>query len=386
MKIPDNSHQVSPLVLDKKSGKPDSFTVQKTKQSVDHAKTPLSTDHGLRNSGPGVQGARHVFPGGTAPSGLLSFLKLPQDNISHSLVAFARFFSLPLEPKFLGLLRRDVLSQKSHMREAAALGTAAAADKSLKLGEKALSEYAAAIRGSVQSFLKEKSGISAAAELHKDGEDRNRDEQRDDSREERGEGKSFSEFSGGNFGTNARQNPKEKHPSHDKIKRRLTKILEEKPILDFLNRIPGKKTRWIVIPYYFCQNGYEFNISLRIILSNNTLPAAETGLYERLTAEIVVNKADEKTTIPSERKDSGRWIISLERPVIGSSGGPEGFAGSRISFFSDRAGKSPAKDRQLRQDLAKALNLPLDRVILSDKPLLFADSRAEPLRSVDEEV
>ena len=100
-----------------------------------------------------------VIPGNTAGnlSNLLSSLKLPQDNLSRSIIAFSRFFSLPLESKLLHSIRSSALSAGVPHREAAALAQAAVSDKGLKLDKKALGEYAAAIGGSAGSFTEKRS-------------------------------------------------------------------------------------------------------------------------------------------------------------------------------------------------------------------------------------
>jgi hypothetical protein len=58
--------------------------------------------------------------------------------------------------------------------------------------------------------------------------------------------------------------------------------------------------------------------------------------------------------------------------------------GSRVSIFTEA--RTQAEQNRLRRDLAKALNLPVDNVKWQNKPLLFADSRDDHLRFVDEEV
>ena len=79
-------------------------------------------------------------------------LSLPPDSLSTAILSFVRFFSLPLEKNLLLQLRRESLGppgggKEPGLREARALGAAAAADKGLSLDPQALEEYARAIIG-----------------------------------------------------------------------------------------------------------------------------------------------------------------------------------------------------------------------------------------------
>ena len=310
-------------------------------------------------------------------SNLLSALKLPEDNLSKSLIGFARFFSLPLESKLLNSLRREALNQAPLARESAALGAAAAADKGLKLGEKALGEYAAAIEGSIKSFTGKSSNESGENRQISDregGSGQNRENQENESREN---GHNGDHFGGGNFRENARQNQKEKHFNSQGLEGHVTEILKEKPLLDLINRIPGKNSRWIVIPFSFNQNGFEFNVSLHILLYRE-FPVSK-GQFERLALDILVKKADAK-------RKQRNWFISLERPRTGLTEDSTGFSGSLVSVFSEMEKSSVFSKKIIRKELAKALNLPLNRVIIREKKHLFADSREDHLRSVEEAV
>jgi hypothetical protein len=350
LKIAGDSSQAPAFIPAKQTGKADSLPVKQ----------------------PSVQGSGQnvKFPSTESSlSGLLSSLKLPHDNLSRSIIAFARFFSLPLEPKFLTTLRREALSQAGKgavSRESAALGSAAAADKGLKLGVKALGEYAAAIDGSIKSFSKE-----GAAEPRASSTEGKQESETGGGNQ--GENNAQPDQNGSNFRHNKQQDQKEKQDPGEKLHDYLTKTLNDKPLLDLINRIPGKNGRWIVIPFSFFQKGYEFNVSLRILLYSNILNSAESAVFERLTVDIAVKKKQK------------RWFISLERPKGGSSENQAAsLTGSRVHIFCET--RTQAEKTRLRRDLAKALNLPLDSVEIRDEQLLFADSRDDLLRSVDEEV
>jgi len=323
-----------------------------------------------------------LLPGNAAASlaNLLSALKLPHDNLSRSIIAFARFFSLPLEPKFLNSLRRDVLSLPDKgmaLREAAVLGSAAAADKGLKLGKKALGEYAAAIEGSLKSFIgksTEEPEINRQINDREDGE-----QQKQDTSQNPKGGGSFSE------NEHRKDNDRQKDTANGNLKRQVTEILNEKPLLDLINRIPGKKGRWIVIPFSYNQDGFELNVSLRILLYENNISFAESVIIERLTADINIKRAGENITDLAGAEKQRRWIISLEKPKLALADKAV-LTGCRVSVFSETAANSLSEKKRLKRDLAKALNIPLDGVEIMEKPLLYADSREDHLRSVYEEV
>ena len=323
-------------------------------------------------------------------SGLLSSLKLPQDGLSRSIVAFARFFSLPLEPKFLNTLRQTALHQAGTAREAAALGAAAAADKGLKLGDKALSDYAAAIEGSVKSFIKENPvPVHSARRESTDSQSADSHSESDTPDNSGGEGslpgdqgagtqKESGGRNGGTGGSFQGEYPQDKKPSNaQELQSRVTEILNDRPLLDLINRIPGKNSRWIVVPFLFYEEGFEFSVSLRILLHDKP---SLSGVFERLTADILVSRPDS----PGKRK---RWLIVLEQPEAGwNSAAPLAKGRAEVSvFFEPKAGPSPA-GKKLEKKLAKALGISPERVYSGDRPPLFADSREELLRTVDEEV
>ena len=185
------------------------------------------------------------LPADSSLVNLLSSLKLPQDKLSRSIVAFARFFSLPLEPKYLNSLRRAALGAGARRTEAAVLGNAAAADKGLKLDKKALAEYAAAIEGSMRGFTG-KSGegpdINRLPGHRENGGQQGgggqQDGAGDDSRQEGGN-------LGGNAGQERQSNERQEQLSEDSIRQKLTETLNERPMLDLINRIPGNGLQYL---------------------------------------------------------------------------------------------------------------------------------------------
>ena len=324
---------------------------------------------------------------------LLSALKLPQDNLSRSIIAFARYFSLPLESKFLNSLRQEALNlpgSGAPGREASALGAAAALDKGLKLDKKALAEYAAAIEGSMKSFTGKNPAETPIHSVkqegrHNDGESGGYDGQDgtegDGSHQEGGQGKHNYQNNG-----QKQQENLQKQITSGTLQRQLTEILKDKPLLDMINRIPGKNGRWIVIPFSFFQKGFEFSVSLRILLSDKETFSGKPAVSERLAVDISVKRAADVT------KGGTRWFICLERPKSALKGETSAFSPEcRVKVFSETIarstkGKERFKKERLRRELAKALNIPLEQVEIMEKPLLFADSREDILRLVNEEV
>jgi len=383
---------------------------------------------------PAVRGDSPLRPVPAGNAGIASQLKLPPDGLSRSLIAFARFFGLPLDPKFLAALRRDALGAASQdapsqqagsqgaasqganapgtaaqtaareaaSKEAAALGAAAAADKGIKLGEKALKEYAAAIQGRPESFLQEDS-----ADTQRVGDPPERDaEQRQDTpqnpngqggKQDQPDDQDGTQEKPPHFITQSRQDAKhaKKEGRGDSMKQlssssfapwRLgVRSLEERPLLDLINRIPGKNGRWIVIPFSFCEGDVEFAVSLRIFVIEGSSMSAGSLVSGNLNADIRVSRSG---------REQKRWLISLEKAETGMRAELGVFSASGPWKFS------AAEKKRVQQELAAALDVPFDRVSIRDPErdddpfgdpsrgdgLLFAEARENSLRSVNEEV
>ena len=320
---------------------------------------------------------------GVKLAALLSSLKLPQDNLSRSIIAFARFFSLPLDAKLLNAIRREVFGPR---RESAALGAAAAEGKGIKLGKKALNEYAAAIEGSIKSFAGERHTAEHRQVNDRDNSSSAEHESSPPSDEGTGTGNSQSGGEGGSFrdGNHQKENPDNQPMQQDQLRRQITEILEKKPLLDLINRIPGKNGRWIVVPFSFSEGGLEFTVSLRLLLKKKFPFINGDEVYERLAADIQVYGAGH----PDKKN---HWLITLEKA------GPERQSRAELSVFSEpvtptgaesavSVQRTTADKKQLSEELAKALGISPDRVSVRDRYFLFADSRDDLLLTVDEKV
>ncbi|GHV85459.1 hypothetical protein AGMMS50230_10670 [Spirochaetia bacterium] len=320
---------------------------------------------------------------------LITSLKLPEDKLSRSIIAFARFFSLPLEPKALYTLRQAALGPGRKWGEAAALAAAAAADKGIQLEENALAEYAAAIdprpsneRETAKQANKDFSGNRCSPEENQskgDGETGGNSGGGTDSFG--GEGNPDSPGgqggqSGQGGGSDHGGRPGKRAVS---LQHTAKAILGEKPLLDLINRIPGKNSRWVVIPLSFTQEALVFTVSLRILLPGNL---AFSG-FERISADIKVSPCTGTSgpAAPNEQEGERRWLITLEWSR-------QALAGAELSLFSGTKARSftRAEKERLGAELAKTLGLPPDRVFIRDEAQLFNDSRKDHLRSIDETV
>jgi hypothetical protein len=388
LKVSGDSHNLTFFPKEhpagKITGKADSFTADSLQGKPGKV---LSNLPGLTQTKPDIQDnppIKQMPPGslpGKADADLVSLLKLPQDNLSRAIVAYARLFSLPLEPKLLAALRREALGSRAAGREAAALGAAAAADKGIKLSGRALAEYAAAIEG-VSFAQEDTAAVPVSADEPQNAGHRSsppEDSQADDTAEqESGQEPDSQDAGNGNDSRNSggfRDNGNLQEDSKE-LQRRITEILEKRPFLDLINRIPGKNGRWIVVPFSFKKDGLDFTVSLRILINKETGKALVSG---RLNADIKVSRSG---------REQRRWLVTLERPEEDTE------VGAELSVFSGSGPRrfSAVEKKQIRLELAAALDVPLDKVSIREADLtgeaipIFAGSGESALKSVNEEV
>lgn len=240
-----------------------------------------------------------------SPDALLKSLGLPADRLSGSIVSFTRFFSLPLERDFLAKVRREVnLPEKapqggqgspekasaglsteaefSRNREALSLAAIAAADKGAQLSRAGLEDYASAIDPDRQGG------------------------------ENRGGGKNDGDGGkGGAFGQNAGGDGRRKDDGEIEsvlaaalgLKEKLLESAAHNPVLNLLNRLPGKNgRRWIVLPLSFVEQGLLYRLSLRILLD-------ATGACGHSSGHLILEIAAGPAGAGPER----RWSFSMDR-------------------------------------------------------------------------
>jgi hypothetical protein len=218
-------------------------------------------------------------------AGLAQTLGLPRDSLSAAILSFARYFSLPLNPGLVAKIRRESLSavpaeapqdealspRGPEARNTAAFAAAAAASKGLELSREGLKAYAAAID---PGYPEKHSGDSAGNPGADSGQNSGGSTGGGDS----GPGN----HKNGEAEDDPRQNAKAASPGGldrggligpDTLREKILEIEGQNPLLDLLNRVPGKNgERWITLPFAFTQGGREYRVSLRIHL---TAPRAE---------------------------------------------------------------------------------------------------------------
>jgi hypothetical protein len=305
---------------------------------------------------------------------------LPADKLSSSIVLFARFFSLPLKPRLLADIRRQaflpaqqspaqqgvhtnsVISKpyqntggnspvsldalKSFVnakgREALSLAAAAAESKGVELQPKGLESYAEAVDPDRQ-------------QKH-DGERRRRNRSKNEQAE--------------------KASLKTGSVTAESLKKMAFECMEKDPLLDILNRLPGKNgQRWIVLPFDFIKDGKEFKVSMRILLNDGNL----SGCAAYMALDIRMRDAEqeiksEKDTINADQK----WLFVMEA------------AGNQImklslylmSEFQKRA------QSQLKKELSQLLEIPFERISIKSSTEAFPHevSWNESFSQVDEAV
>jgi hypothetical protein len=164
--------------------------------------------------------------------------------------------------------------------------------------------------------------------------------------------------------------------------------LAEKPLLDALNRLPGKtRRRWILLPFSFIAGKLEFTVSLRLFLNPHPGVSGKAAFPERLCADL-------KVSVPpgsSSGERSRRWVIVLERTEA-EGAAPQiraelslFKAPGKEGGFSEFVFSSPEKKRLIKE-LAGALDLPCSMVVIKDGASPFADSMDDALQTINEEV
>ena len=241
---------------------------------------------------------------------LFKTLGLPVDRLSSSILSFAQFFSLPLEPGLLAKIRRQALtagqppqteqtqpersaqprssegspqSLSFKAREALSFAAFAAASKGVELTPAGLENYA--------SVMDTESPIDN--ERRKQGSNKRNPE---GSKKQEAQSPEIS-ATGGLSG----------------LKALIFREAEQNPLLRVLNRLPGRNgQRWLVFPFSFIEQGEEYRLCLKILLdetsnqrlSNNGLTA---GL---MTLEITIGSVGKDAVGKSGSKQ--RWLFVMD--------------------------------------------------------------------------
>jgi hypothetical protein len=315
-------------------------------------------------------------------------LGLPQDTLSASIISFARYFSLPLNPGLLAKIRRDALSpeaEKSAAGEALspkgregetakAAALAAAAGKGVGLSPGGLEKYARFLSGQGAADPEPPAPSPNPAEPE-EGAAGGGDEQ--------GGGGFRHEGSGGDRREREDEERRTAPPGEtrrtgkpltaaeaagaEKLRGQAIAAGEGDPLLNLLNRLPGKNgQRWIVFPFAAAGETGEFRVSLRLLLHET--PSAHCP--DRLVLD--VSGGDQQSP-------DLRWLFVLDKP-------PEGASRLSARFWP------PEDERNLisfKKALSRLLLFHPEQINLQNDeifPLFEADYRNHVLPSVNKEV
>jgi hypothetical protein len=297
-------------------------------------------------------------------SSLLSQLKLPIDGLSVSLVSFAKFFSLPLNPALLAKIRRQTVSGLSNpggpsggntdpaIREARSLACIAALDKGVELNAESLDRYAGIISG------RDLFPAPAGADEGSGGENQ----------ENTGPDSGGGDFlanpetgqDSGGEGEGGPEDGENRSGSPENLRNLARKAEAREPLLELLNRMPGKDgKRWLVIPVPIEDAGVRLHVTLRLLLSPRAGTSAGTpGDVEQMSLEI--------------NGDRRRWFFNYRPGSILQAGlWPETGEGERA---------------ELEQELAGCLGLSPGQIKITGWEPVFAPDCRNDLFSVREEV
>ena len=337
-------------------------------------KTPLQP---LKSVDSGVRAAQAEAPRGSAAQGqlaaLFKTLGLPADRLSHAIISFAKFFSLPLEPRLLLNVRKASMAQPDSRaptgqaaqihagadpaailnsrqvglsQQALALAALAAADKGVSLSPAALEEYAAAIDPDQQD------AHGGQPDGGGDAEDRG-GAQRDSSPEQRDERRS---------GT-ASADPALL------LKERFCESVGSSPALDLLNRLPGRNgRRWLTFPLSFTENGVQFRVSLRILLDGDS---GASYAVRRMSLDIAQRNCEQSGA-------EQRWLFILDREKPDSAGNSQ--EQSRLTVLL-RPSRSHGALKSLAKKLSRCVDLPIKSIVIRNyrDSDFAADSRDDEL-------
>ena len=213
--------------------------------------------------------ARAVFMQAAAAMGF------PKDTLSIALLAFARFFSLSLNPALMGALRRDILATGKQSSphnakgkaalEAEALAACLALDKGAALDPETLERYSHFL-----TFSQPEDAYTAWQD-NGEGESQDRDEA----------------------------------PTADEISKIAENQTAKEDFLNYLNVLPGKNGRyWVVKPFKLKVKGTELTVILRLL--KREAPSLTEG--ERAIADIVGPKRQWRCFL---EKRSGKFCADI---------------------------------------------------------------------------
>ena len=293
----------------------------------------------------------------SSPAGL----GLPVDKLSSSIISFARFFSLPLKPQLLADIRRNAFTPSAANTSAAANINAAQADSMAAVKFREALSLAAAAAESKGTELQPKGLESYAGAVDPEKRKRNKDQRQQDG-ESLSKVKSSDNTRTGSFGEILRDM---EFVSAEGLKKLFYEKEKKDPLLDILNRLPGKNgQRWIVLPFDFTQGRCDFNVSVRILTDGSQVSANACCM----ALDIIIGDQ-----------------------VTGN--------GERMLFVTEAANNKPVKlilylwqalsekeQAKIKQELSKAMDIPAERIFINTSEESFPFEARLSVPFVDEAV
>jgi len=319
----------------------------KTQPSAQASKGTAGTAASKSTPSPVLRG----FAGSSAAS-LAAAAGLPPGKLSSSIVSFARFFSLSLKPQMLADIRREALTPPApssvNGREMLSLAAAAAKSKGVELQPKGLESYAKA--ADPESRWQEPQPNQHGENSPVDGD-----------RQRRRRGREQNE--------QAEKEPQKTGSiTASLIKKMAFEYAEKDPVLNILNKLPGKNgQRWVVFPFDFFEDGREFKVSMRILLDD-----------EKSSNRAVCLALDISISGMDNGEPQNRWLLVME----GANEKP-----ARLIVYLQ--GELPQEvHSQFKLELSQVLGISLERVSIKNSAESFPheSSCTEHFPSVDEEV
>ena len=278
---------------------------------------------------------------------------LPQDKLSSSIVSFARFFSLSLKPQVLADIRRQVfLVQGQTLTQTAVLTQQAAqpaahtgTDQSIFKMREAISLSAAAAESKGVELLPK--GLESYAEAaDPDLRRQNREQKQKKQDREQTE----------------KEEIKTNSISANNIKKSAYDYLDKNPLIDILNKLPGKNgKRWVVFPFDFKTNDMEYMVSVRVLLDDN-----------RNINKTVCLAMD----IAEKNNQHNRWLFYMESVNE-----------KPIKLFVYLQDEIPAKMHlKYKEKLSQELDIPQKQIFIKIREESFPYEADSGFSSIDEAV
>jgi hypothetical protein len=293
---------------------------------------------------------------------------LPSDRLASSIISFARFLSLPLDPQMLVKARRQALSagqpaqappekptetplflksREDRALTSLALASLAAASKGVELSGEGLKEYASALN------------VVPIDPDRQEGQRQNKRNNSGDSKKQKGQNPEIAAITSAGI---------------PELKAQILRAAEQNPLLELLNRLPAKNgQRWLVFPFALTDQGEDYRLCLKILLNQaeNQRPLGQMAGY--LALEI------EKIGFAGENGPNRRWLFVINA---------ENNKNLRLRVFIDPF-VSKKNHKSLISELSQSLEIAPEYINIQNFAEFFPfeeNTQSNVLLSVDEEV